>query len=54
MERLKLEAASQGFRKLVLDAALGNALGHRFYFRSGLLARGLQFWMDIEKGPYAT
>jgi ribosomal protein S18 acetylase RimI-like enzyme len=34
--------------KLVLDTPLGNALGHRFYFRHGLLATSLRFNMPIE------
>jgi ribosomal protein S18 acetylase RimI-like enzyme len=33
--------------RLVLDTALANALAQRFYFRSGLLARGLHFSMDL-------
>jgi GNAT superfamily N-acetyltransferase len=32
---------------LVLDAAIDNSLGHRFYFRYGMLARGLHFSMAI-------
>lgn len=37
------EAGKQGCRHLVLDTALGNALAQRFYFRHGLLSRGLHF-----------
>lgn len=33
---------------LVLDTALGNDLAQRFYFRAGLLARGLHFSMDLK------
>lgn len=32
---------------LVLDTAMGNSLGQRFYFRYGLLARGLHFAMPL-------
>ena len=28
---------------LVLDTALDNVLGHRFYYRQGMLARALRF-----------
>jgi ribosomal protein S18 acetylase RimI-like enzyme len=34
--------------RLVLDTALANALAQRFYFRFGLLARGLHFSMDLQ------
>lgn len=33
--------------RLVLDTALGNVLGHRFYYRQGLLARALRFSCEI-------
>jgi GNAT superfamily N-acetyltransferase len=32
---------------LVLDTAMANSLGQRFYFRYGLLARGLHFSMPL-------
>lgn len=32
---------------LVLDAAIDNSFGHRFYFRYGMLARGLHFSMAV-------
>ncbi|MEM5387356.1 GNAT family N-acetyltransferase [Paraburkholderia phymatum] len=34
--------------RLVLDTALANARAQRFYFRVGLLARGLHFSMDLQ------
>lgn len=34
--------------KLVLDTSLANSLGHRFYFRCGLLATSLRFNMAVE------
>lgn len=36
-----------GCEQLVLDTALSNSLAQRFYFRSGLLARGLHFSMEL-------
>ncbi len=41
--RLKQDALALGCAKLVLDTPLSNALGHRFYFRQGLLATALRF-----------
>ena len=43
MDRLKAEGRTLGCDRLVLDTALGNALGQRFYFRNGLLATALRF-----------
>ena len=43
MARLKREAAALGCAKLVLDTPLTNVLGHRFYYRNGLLASALRF-----------
>lgn len=43
IERLTAEARATGCRKLVLDTALDNVLGHRFYYRQGLLAMALRF-----------
>ncbi|QCP49557.1 GNAT family N-acetyltransferase [Trinickia violacea] len=47
MDRLKSEARSLDCAKLVLDTALANSLGQRFYFRQGLLARALRFYFDL-------
>ena len=47
MSRLKQEALDLGCRKLVLDTPLSNLLGHRFYFRNGLLATSLRFNIAI-------
>ncbi len=41
------EARRQGCGRLVLDTALGNTLGHRFYYRNGLLATALRFSMAL-------
>jgi len=50
-ERLLAEIGAlgraDGCQRLVLDTALANALAQRFYFRCGLLARGLHFTMDL-------
>ena len=43
LDRLKAEGRALGCRKLVLDTALENTLGHRFYYRQGLLAMSLRF-----------
>lgn len=43
MNRLKQEARALGCSKFVLDTPLTNSLGHRFYFRQGLLAVALRF-----------
>jgi len=43
MERLKAEGRALGCTKLVLDTPLSNTLGHRFYYRQGLLASALRF-----------
>jgi len=47
MERLKAEAQALGCVKLVLDTPLINALGHRFYYRHGLLATALRFNLPL-------
>jgi ribosomal protein S18 acetylase RimI-like enzyme len=43
LDHLKTEGRARGCRKLVLDTALDNTLGHRFYYRQGLLAMSLRF-----------
>jgi GNAT superfamily N-acetyltransferase len=40
---LRAEAERLGCNRLVLDTPLSNQLGHRFYFRCGLLATSLRF-----------
>jgi ribosomal protein S18 acetylase RimI-like enzyme len=40
---LKAEAKARDCARLVLDTALDNVLGHRFYYRQGLLAGALRF-----------
>jgi Acetyltransferase (GNAT) family. len=43
VDELRGEGRRQGCAYLVLDTALANALGQRFYYRQGLLARGMHF-----------
>lgn len=50
MEALKVETQKLGCAKLVLDTALDNVLGHRFYYRHGLLAMALRFNIPIAEG----
>jgi len=45
---LREEGRRQGCAHIVLDTALANALGQRFYFRQGLLARGMHFSQSLE------
>ncbi|SPK74427.1 putative acetyltransferase (plasmid) [Cupriavidus taiwanensis] len=47
MDRLKHEARQAGCRTLVLDTPLANVLGHRFYYRNGLLASALHFHFPL-------
>lgn len=48
MAYLRDQARILGCGKLVLDTPLSNSLGHRFYFRCGLLASALRFNVPIE------
>jgi hypothetical protein len=41
------EALARGMPWLVLDTALDNALGQRFYFRFGMLPAALRFAMRL-------
>jgi ribosomal protein S18 acetylase RimI-like enzyme len=43
MERLIAEGRALNCTKLILDTPLTNTLGHRFYYRQGLLATSLRF-----------
>jgi len=47
IERLRDRASELGCGRLVLDTPMSNALGHRFYFRCGLLASSLRFLTDV-------
>ncbi|WP_153099704.1 GNAT family N-acetyltransferase [Paraburkholderia hayleyella] len=46
---LREEAQRQGCAHLVLDTALGNDLAQRFYFRHGLLSKGLHFSQALQE-----
>lgn len=48
MDWLKAQTEAAGCTQLVLDTPLTNVLGHRFYYRNGLLARALRFYFPIE------
>lgn len=48
MDWLKAETEAAGCRHLVLDTPLNNVLGHRFYYRNGLLARALRFYYTVD------
>ena len=47
LDAVAVEGRRLGCGRLVLDTALDNVLGHRFYYRQGLLARALRFSRDI-------
>lgn len=47
IDAVREEAQRQGCAHFVLDTALGNSLGQRFYFRQGLLARGMHFCQPL-------
>jgi ribosomal protein S18 acetylase RimI-like enzyme len=48
LEELRTLGRADDCNRIVLDTALANALAQRFYFRFGLLARGLHFSMDLQ------
>jgi GNAT superfamily N-acetyltransferase len=47
LDAVMTEGRQSGCGRLVLDTALDNVLGHRFYYRHGLLARALRFSRPI-------
>ena len=47
IDALRTQAKQQGCAHFVLDTALENALGQRFYYRQGLLARGMHFCQPL-------
>ena len=48
LDEIFREAKALRYRKVVLGAALDNFLGHRFYFRHGMLATGFSFSRVID------
>lgn len=49
IEAVRGEALRNGCAHLVLDTGLGNALAQRFYYRQGLLARGMHFAQSLQE-----
>jgi ribosomal protein S18 acetylase RimI-like enzyme len=47
LDEVSAIAGKRGCSRLVLDTAIDNSLGQRFYFRYGMLARGLRFSMPL-------
>jgi GNAT superfamily N-acetyltransferase len=47
LDAVATEGRRSGCGRPVLDTALDNVLGHRFYYRQGLLARALRFSRPI-------
>jgi ribosomal protein S18 acetylase RimI-like enzyme len=48
LKAVAADAAAHGLPHLVLDTALDNYLGQRFYFRFGMLPAALRFAMRLE------
>lgn len=47
LDAARHQAREAGCRQLVLDTGLGMALAQRFYFRQGLLTRGIGFYEEL-------
>ena len=47
LDGVRDECRRAGIPSLVLDTAIDNSLGQRFYFRYGMLARGLRFSRSV-------
>ncbi|MGD9803362.1 MAG: GNAT family N-acetyltransferase [Hyphomicrobiaceae bacterium] len=47
LDGVSKECRRQDVPTLVLDTAIDNSLGQRFYFRYGMLTRGLRFSMQV-------
>lgn len=50
LDHIAQQAISDGCAKLLLDTPMANALGHRFYYRAGLLATALRFTWVLPQG----
>jgi GNAT superfamily N-acetyltransferase len=50
MTRLVQEARDRECCRLTLDTPLTNVLGHRFYYRNGLVATALRFGIPLPQG----
>ncbi|MDL2407424.1 GNAT family N-acetyltransferase [Rhizobium calliandrae] len=49
IDQVRTLAKADGRAMLVLDTGLANSMAQRFYFRNGLLARGLHFSQQLEE-----
>ncbi|SDS30342.1 Acetyltransferase (GNAT) family protein [Pseudomonas asplenii] len=49
LEEVRRYTQALGYRYLVLDTGLHMPLAQRFYFRQGLLAKGMHFCQDLER-----
>ena len=54
LDAVAAEALAAGLPHLVLDTALDNALGQRFYFRYGMLPAALRFAMPLAGADLGT
>ena len=50
LEEVRRRTRALGYRYLVLDTGLHMPLAQRFYFRQGLLAKGMHFTQDLNLG----
>ncbi|WP_017901605.1 GNAT family N-acetyltransferase [Pseudomonas asplenii] len=48
LEAVRQHTRSLGYRYLVLDTGLHMPLAQRFYFRQGMLAKGMHFFQELE------
>ncbi|VWD19416.1 GCN5 family acetyltransferase [Burkholderia lata] len=48
LDAVRDDARQHGCLQLVLDTGLSNALAQRFYFRHGLLSRGMHFSQSLQ------
>src|SRR5207244_9753932 len=48
LDAVAAEARALGLSRLVLDTAIDNLLGQRFYFRYGMLPIGMHFAMALD------
>lgn len=49
LEEVRRLTRALGYRYLVLDTGLHMPLAQRFYFRQGMLAKGMHFFQDLEQ-----
>src|SRR3954453_23299764 len=49
VDAVRADAYRHGCKQLILDTALGNSRGQRFYFRQGLLSRALHFGQALSE-----